>query len=147
MLTEQLPSTSRRVLGTALVSVLALGCAFAAWAAQPQEAAAPVASRDVGRVSTPPPKYPGYAFEHNLDGLIVLIVDVAPDGSVAKAVVERSEPTGVFDAAALEAVRKWRFTPAMKDGKPVASRVRVPVEFKREPLKDVEKAPVRVQSR
>ena len=54
---------------------------------------------------------------------------MAADGSVAKALVDRSEPAGVFDETALAAVKKWKFTPAMKDGKPVASRVRVPIDF------------------
>jgi len=61
---------------------------------------------------------------------VMLIVDVAIDGSVAAAKVERADPAGVFDASALETVKKWRFTPAMKDGKPVASRVRVPIEWR-----------------
>jgi TonB family protein len=55
---------------------------------------------------------------------------VAADGSVSNVIVERAEPAGVFDASALVAVRKWKFTPAMKNGKAVASRVRVPVEFR-----------------
>lgn len=135
MLREQLPSTSRRVAGTALVSVLALGVGFASWAAQPQDAAAPAGTLDAERVSTPPPKYPALALEQNIEGRVVLIVDVAADGSVSNAVVERSEPTGVFDAAALEAVRTWKFSPAMKDGKPVAGQVRVPIDFRQDPGK------------
>ena len=32
----------------------------------------------------------------------------------------------------MEAARKWRFEPAMKDGKPVAGAVVLPVDFKRQ---------------
>lgn len=134
MLGKQLPSAPRRALGIVLVSTLACGFGFAAWAAQPPEPAAaqaaPPATRDAASARTPPPKYPAYAVEHNLDGLVVLIVDIAPDGSVTDAVVERSEPAGMFDAEALAAARQWKFDPAMEDGRAVAGRVRVPIEFR-----------------
>lgn len=131
MLRQQLPTRSRRLLGTALVSALALGCGFAAWAAQPPQAASqPATERDAQGVFLPPPKYPAYAAEHNLSGNVVMIVDVASDGSVSDAIVERSEPKGMFDEQALAAVKQWRFTPAMKGGMPVAGRVRVPIQFR-----------------
>jgi TonB family protein len=34
-----------------------------------------------------------------------------------------------LDAKALEAVRQWRFHPALKDGKPVDVQISVEVEF------------------
>lgn len=130
MLRESLPSPARRIAGSALVVSLVLGTAFATWAAQPQQAVArPDLDVYVEKVSTEAPAYPEAAKEQRISGKVFLVVDVAADGSVAKAEVERSEPAGVFDEAALEAVEKWKFTPAMKDGKPVASRVRVPIAF------------------
>jgi TonB family protein len=36
----------------------------------------------------------------------------------------------VFDTSALEAARRWRFTPGMKDGKPVEAWIQVPVDFR-----------------
>jgi hypothetical protein len=35
----------------------------------------------------------------------------------------------VFDAAAIEAAWQWKFKPRLEDGKAVAGRVRVPVDF------------------
>jgi len=35
-----------------------------------------------------------------------------------------------FDKAAIDAVKKWRFTPAAKDGKPVAAMITVQVSFR-----------------
>jgi TonB family protein len=145
MLREQLPSNLRRLTGSALVTVIALGFGFAAWAAQPPQAAPQSDGKgEIEGVAMPPPKYPAAAAEHNLSGRVVLLVDVAPDGSVANAVVERSNPEGVFDAVALEAVKNWRFNPAMKDGKAVAGRVRVPIDFKPEPKQGEEAKPMKV---
>lgn len=92
-----------------------------------------------------PPRYPAYAAEHNLGGKVVLIVDVAADGSVSNATIERSEPKGIFDEAALAAVRNWRFKPATEHGKPVASQVRVPIEFKMDPKTGDEAMPMQAR--
>ena len=132
MLKQPVPTLRRRIAGNAAVAALVSAAAFAAWAAQPpaaQDATAAV-KRDVAGVALPAPAYPEAALEQGISGKVILIVDVAADGSVAAAKVERADPAGVFDATALEKVKKWRFTPAMKDGKPVASQVRVPIEWR-----------------
>ena len=144
MLREQLPSTPRRALGTALTSIFVFGLGFAAWATQPQGQVAQEGGRDIKTIATPPPKYPGYAFEHNLEGLVVMRVDVAADGSVTGAIVERAEPKGVFEEAAMAAVKNWKFTPAMKDGKAIAGQVRVPIEFALDPKEGEESKPMKV---
>src|SRR3546814_17794991 len=46
----------------------------------------------VEKVSTEAPAYPEAAKEQRISGKVFLVVDVAADGSVAKAEVERSEP-------------------------------------------------------
>jgi TonB family protein len=76
-----------------------------------------------------PPAYPEEAARARIEGRVVVLVDVAPDGHVAAATIETSQPAGVFDAAVLKAVRGWTFDPAMKHGTAVAGRVRVPVDF------------------
>ncbi len=76
-----------------------------------------------------PPVYPPQALQQKMAGKVILIVDVAADGRPTALQVEKSEPVGVFDAAAREAAMKWIFQPAIVDGKPVAGRVRVPIQF------------------
>lgn len=59
-------------------------------------------------------------------------VEVDANGNATDVqVVERSgERSRDLDRAVTDAVRQWRFEPAMKDGKAVAGAVVVPVEFK-----------------
>lgn len=64
-----------------------------------------------------------------VSGVVVLVIDIDAQGKPVDIVVERSEPAGVFDQAAVDAAWKWQFTPELEGGKPVASRVRVPVDF------------------
>lgn len=87
------------------------------------------AQADAAANQLAPPKYPVDAAASKVSGKVVLLVDVAADGSVADAQVEKSEPAGVFDQAALDAAEDWKFKPIMKDGRAAAGRVRVPVDF------------------
>src|SRR5690606_18176940 len=131
MLKESLPSPMRRVAGGVLVATLVFGSAFAAWASLPQQRR--LADGPVEKIVTETPAYPESAREQRISGKVLLVIDVAADGSVVKAAVERSEPSGVFDQAVLSSVSKWKFNPEIKDGVPVPSRLRFPVEFKMAP--------------
>lgn len=67
-------------------------------------------------------EYTAEARANNVEGRLKLRVVVAADGSVLEVVVESSvDPS--LDAAAVEAVKRWRFKPALKCGKPVAGGV------------------------
>jgi protein TonB len=77
----------------------------------------------------PQPEYPREAQRRGLSGRVLLRVDVAADGSVADVDFAQRSGTPELDRAAMRAVRKWRFVPARRDGKPVASRVNVPIDF------------------
>lgn len=85
--------------------------------------------KDVQAMATPAPAYPSLAEGAHINGKVMLLVDVALDGSVSNVIVEQAEPAGVFDTAAVAAAKTWKFSPAMIDGKPVAGRVRVPITF------------------
>ncbi len=76
-----------------------------------------------------PPSYPRLARRRGWQGVVRLRVRVSPDGRVLDASVEQSSGYRVLDRAALEAVRGWRFRPAVRGGEPVASEVVVPVRF------------------
>ena len=58
----------------------------------------------------------------------MLYLVVGPDGKPRDIRVLRTLGLGL-DEKSIEAVRTWRFEPAMKDGKPVAVQISVEVEF------------------
>ena len=95
--------------------------------------AAPRATHDVGATAlagNPPPIYPDLARRRGLEGRVVLLVEITPEGRCGGARVVESSRHGVLDDAALDAVRRWRFQPARRDGVSIASSLRVPVAFR-----------------
>ena len=81
-------------------------------------------------VTMTPPHYPKDAVDQKIEGRVMLIVDVAADGSVTKVVVERGSKNSNLDQEAVKAAASWKFTPKIEGGKAVASRVRMPVDFR-----------------
>ena len=75
------------------------------------------------------PKYPQRALQARLTGTVLLDVWVAPDGSVSDAKVIESNPPRIFDKAALNAIKRWKFRPRIVDGQPQAQRGKLPMEF------------------
>jgi TonB family protein len=64
------------------------------------------------------PTYPPAARAEGVEGFVVIRYDVTLQGQVSNATVVRAEPEGVFDRAALQAVRTWVFNPPLVDGEP-----------------------------
>jgi TonB family protein len=76
-----------------------------------------------------PPKYPPEALKQKLSGKVILSVEVLKNGQVGMIQVSESSGYHILDDAAKEAVKTWRFTPAMKDKQAVSVWVNFPVEF------------------
>jgi protein TonB len=76
------------------------------------------------------PEYPVAARRRQLEGRLVLRVDVTNSGSAAAIAVAVSSGHPILDQAALDAVRGWRFNPATRGGVPVAGVVNVPIQFR-----------------
>ena len=74
------------------------------------------------------PEYPPIARDAAMEGKVVVRMLVGLDGKVRRAEIEQS--SAMFDEAALAAARRWTFTPALTDGKPVMVWVRVPFDFR-----------------
>ena len=62
------------------------------------------------------PVYPQFARVQQLEGFVTLAYDITVSGNVANVLVINSEPVGVFDNAAIEAVRDWQFLPMQRNG-------------------------------
>lgn len=74
------------------------------------------------------PVYPAIAQAARVSGMVIIEATIGPSGDVLDAKVLRSIP--LLDAAALDAVRKWRFTPTLLNGRAVAVVMTVTVDFK-----------------
>jgi len=76
-----------------------------------------------------PPEFPLAARERAMSGWVDLQFMVMMDGSVGDISVVAADPAGVFETPATEAVRKWKYQPILRDGKPINQRARVRVRF------------------
>ncbi len=76
-----------------------------------------------------PPLYPPQAKRRGIEGEVVVEFSVTEAGKVKDPRIIESRPPGVFDRAVLAAVRRWRFKPKMKDGRPVAVQARQRLVF------------------
>jgi protein TonB len=79
-------------------------------------------------LSTAKPPYTPTAMLKRIEGTVELEIDVLPDGTVgAVALVKSLEPG--LDQEAAKTVKKFTYTPGTKDGKPVAVRTTVKLEY------------------
>ncbi|MEJ0040320.1 MAG: energy transducer TonB [Gammaproteobacteria bacterium] len=75
------------------------------------------------------PQYPRDAARARITGWVQLEVLVNADGSVRSARVLEAQPKGLFEAAAVAAVLKWKFKPKVVNGQSVAQRGAQRIEF------------------
>jgi protein TonB len=73
------------------------------------------------------PVYPAIAQSARVQGVVIVEATIGPDGRVAEAKVLRSIP--LLDAAALDAVKQWVFTPTLLNGTAVPVIMTVTVNF------------------
>jgi protein TonB len=90
----------------------------------------PLAGAHLEYLAAPPPRYPIEAIREALTGTVTLRVLVDVDGRPLEVQVEHSSGHRVLDAAARKQVLgKWRFKPAMDNGRAVQAIGLVPVVF------------------
>jgi TonB family protein len=75
------------------------------------------------------PEYSEAARKAKYQGTVLLYVEVDPSGRAVNVRVQRSLGLGL-DEKAIEAVKKWRFRPGTKDGKPVTVAATIEVNFR-----------------
>jgi protein TonB len=74
------------------------------------------------------PKFSEQARRDKVQGVVLLLLVVTREGRVVDVRVKDGLGHGL-DENAIKAVRKWKFAPATKDGKPVAVQLSVEVDF------------------
>lgn len=92
---------------------------------------------DVKQVSRPPtvlqqvlPQYPRSARSQGIEGLVLVRIIIGTDGRVEPESLRIIRSVPELDAAALAAVRQWRFSPALgRHGRLVRVIVDIPVQF------------------
>lgn len=102
-----------RILGLFLVATVALRA----------DTEAPVPVRTVA------PDYPGALKRSGVSGLVTLSCLIDEKGDVQDVTLEKASEEA-FIQPAIEAVKKWKFKPAKKDGVAVAIKVSIPVRFR-----------------
>jgi TonB family protein len=75
------------------------------------------------------PEYTPEALEANLSGTVVLDIEVGIDGRAQVVRVKKGLGLGLNEKA-VEAVKQWKFEPAIRDGQPVAVKAVVEMNFR-----------------
>lgn len=80
-------------------------------------------------LQNPAPAYPPLSARRGEQGKVLLRVKVSPQGQALQVELAQSSGFSRLDAAAQEAVRRWRFIPARQGEQAVEAWVIVPVNF------------------
>jgi TonB family protein len=76
------------------------------------------------------PVFPAGAQHFGVDGLLIVNVVIKADGTLRSPVILKSLPAPTLSYVALDAIRKWRFTPALENGKPIETQFELTINFK-----------------
>ncbi|MBV9768773.1 MAG: energy transducer TonB [Bryobacterales bacterium] len=108
---------------------------------KPQEfppAQSPLAAE---QYSTPPaiihtiePEYTKQALKAKIEGMVVLHAIIGVDGVPSNITIDKGLQKGL-DQKAVECLKKWRFSPALRGDDPVPAKVIVEVDFRLPPVK------------
>lgn len=74
-----------------------------------------------------PPEYPRAAERREMEGVVQVSIEVDADGNVTGVQVLSATPPGIFDSAATNAVKRWKF----EAGKPATGIIKN-IQFKME---------------
>jgi TonB family protein len=89
-----------------------------------------VTENSLTRLKSLQPLYPRQALAHSTEGWVEIGYTVTPAGKVIDVKTLNSNPTGVFEAAATEAVSRLRYKPFLQGGKAIAVGTKIRVAFR-----------------
>jgi protein TonB len=100
-------------------------------AAEPQPQAAQTAvNTDAVMTKYVPPRFPTQAQRNRTEGWVIVGYTVDTEGNVTNATVVDAQPRHMFDREAINAVERWKFKPATRNGTPVEAKLQRRIEFK-----------------
>ena len=78
----------------------------------------------------PVPDYPTFAMRRHQEGAVFLDLHIGRDGKIKEAKILKSSGFNALDMSALDTVsKKWRYSPATRNGKPVTIWHKVKITF------------------
>jgi TonB family protein len=90
---------------------------------------AAAASRNAALLAHAQPRYPVAAARRGAEGTVMLQIAIDANGMPTDIGYAQRSGDPDLDRAARTAARDWRFRPALRDGRAVATTVNVPVRF------------------
>lgn len=76
------------------------------------------------------PEYPYDAQARGIEGWVDVEFTIARDGTTRDVTIRDSEPKELFDRSALDALRRWRFEPVVRNGQPTEQRAMIRIEYR-----------------
>ena len=83
--------------------------------------------REPKRIAGGPPEYPVIARTSRIQGVVILEAVINERGTIERVRVLKSQP--LLDAAAIAAVKDWRYTPTLLNGVPVSVLMTITINF------------------
>lgn len=83
-------------------------------------------------ISSTEPVFPEQAKRKNLTGFVRLLITVDQSANVKSVEVIESNPEGIFENAAIDSIRNWKFAAAYQNGSPVEASLKRKIEFQLE---------------
>jgi protein TonB len=131
---QDFPATRRwlaeaRAASADAAGISRLDAALAVAQEEAQQATSFVDAGSLTRTRYVAPQFPDIARARGIDGWVDLEFVVGSDGAVSDVSVVGAQPVGIFEQAARDAVRHWRYQPVLHDGHGVSEHARVRLRF------------------
>jgi periplasmic protein TonB len=114
----------RRSMRAGTVAIASLMALSSVALAQQQPAAASepgsVVLRSIRVLKRVEPVMPRIAIDEGIEGHVEMQITIGTKGTVTDVTVQSAVPPGVFEDAAIAAIRQWLFEPNTRQGKPFA---------------------------
>lgn len=95
----------------------------------PAEPAIQPPSAEAQGLNNKAPLYPQLSRKKKEQGTVLLLILVKADGTVGEIQLKTSSGYARLDQAARQAVKRWRFQPALKEGQPIDFWYELPLKF------------------